>query len=145
MEDKIETAYQALQKHGLLARFMSYEQRLMLRSLLNGEEGEHFAELINGLVERIEAMPKTYETDGQGDDAIVHLHYFKGSVDAWVTERDKGDPDDAEHPMQYQAFGKVSIGYEPELGYVNIQELIDNGVELDLYWTPKTLKEVRSA
>jgi hypothetical protein len=32
----------------------------------------------------------------------------------------------------------------PELGYISIEELVANGIELDLYWTPKTLAEVKA-
>jgi hypothetical protein len=36
-------------------------------------------------------MPQTGETDGQGDKAVAHLHYFMGQFDFWITERDIGD------------------------------------------------------
>jgi hypothetical protein len=34
------------------------------------------------------------------------------------------------------------MGY-PELGYISIAELVANNVELDLYFTPRTLAEVK--
>lgn len=74
--------------------------------------------------------------------------YIGGSVDAWIVERDVGDSKyQAEIDPQHQAFGPItlrgeSIG-ESEWGYISIQELIDNGVELDLYWTPKPVREVK--
>lgn len=139
MHENLIKAQKAL--NDTLIHFMPRNQRLALKGYLLGEEGEGFAEIINGLVERIEAMPHTYQTDGQGDDAVVHLHYFGGSVDAWVTEKDMGDGTD--DPRQLQAYGMVSLGHEPELGYINIQELIDSGIELDLYWTPKSRRECR--
>lgn len=136
---KIEQTKAALSNSGLLNFFMPKSERFALLETLDGEEGEYMADIVNGMVERINNMPKTGETDGQGDEAIVHLHYFGGAVDAWVTEKDMGDGTDDQR--QHQAFGLVSLGYEPELGYVSIQELIENGIELDLYWTPKPLKE----
>lgn len=36
------------------------------------------------------------------------------------------------------------MGY-PELGYISIAEIIECGGELDLHFTPATLKEIRSA
>jgi len=134
-------AREALNKE--LVHFMPKGERAALRLALRGEEGEYMAKIVMDMVERIKTMPKSYETDGQGDDAIVYLHYFGGSVDAWVTEKDVGSPDDEVSGVQHQAFGLVSLGYDPELGYVSIQELIDSGIELDLYWTPKPLKEVK--
>jgi len=126
---------------GELVDFMPRSERLVLLGNLLREEHEFFTEQVLDLVKRVESMPSTGMTDGQGDDAIVYLHYFKGSVDAWITERDVGDG--SGDTAQHQAFGKVDLGYGAEWGYVSIQELIDNGVELDLYWTPKPMKECK--
>jgi hypothetical protein len=136
--DKIQRAIVELSGEGVLSHFMSKAQRVTLGVLVKGEEGEGFADIVLGLAERIVNMPKTYETDGQGEDAVAHLHYFHGSMDFYISEKDRGDitPDTRQH----QAFGLADMGY-PELGYVSIQELIDSGIELDLYWTPKPLKE----
>jgi len=59
-------------------------------------------------------------------------------MDWYITEKDMGDE-------QIQAFGLADLGMGfPELGYISIEELVENGVELDLHWTPKTLAEVKS-
>jgi hypothetical protein len=126
-----------------LKHFMSRCQLGVLAQQLRGEEGEYFADLLLNMAERIANMHKTYEQDGKGGEAIVHLHYFLGSLDAWITEKDKGD--ESGSPRQIQAYGVVSLagGIEyGEMGYVSIEELIRNGVELDLHWEPKTLNEV---
>lgn len=105
---------------------------------VRGEEGEFFKTLFVKLAERINTMPKTYEQDGKGDDAIVYLHYFRGNMDWYITERDFEED-------QIQAFGLADLGMgHPELGYISIEELVDNEIELDLYWTPKTLAEVKA-
>ncbi len=105
---------------------------------VRGEEGEFFKTLFVKLAETITNMPVTYKTDGQGDEAIVHLHYFRGNMDWYITEKDMGDE-------QIQAFGLADLGMGyPELGYISIEELIANEIELDLYWTPKTLAEVKA-
>ena len=110
---------------------------------VRGEEGEFFKTLFVKLAETITNMPVTYKTDGQGNDAIVHLHYFRGNMNWYITEKDMGDGDGDE---QIQAFGLADLGMGyPELGYISIEELVSNGVELDLYWTPKTLAEVKAA
>ena len=85
-------------------------------------------------------MPKTYESDGQGDDVTVMLHYFINGSDWWITERDVILDD------QVQAFGYVCLNGDidcAELGYISITELINNNVELDLYFEPTTLREVK--
>lgn len=141
MHENLIKAQKALNDE--LIHFMPRGERLALKSALLGEEGEHMAKVVLDIAERIKGMPKTYETDKQGGDAIAYLHYFGGSVDAWVTEKDAGSPDDDPDArgMQVQAFGKVDLGYGAELGYICIQELIDNGIELDLYFQPSPLKE----
>ena len=127
---------------GQLKDFMPMSQRTALIEALTTEERDGIAELINNVVNTIETMPKSYETDGMESKVVVYLHYFKGSVDAWITEKDIGDGDDT---TQYQAFGRICITGntdDAELGYISIQELIENGVELDLYWKPVTLGEL---
>ncbi|MBL0011067.1 MAG: DUF2958 domain-containing protein [Nitrosomonas sp.] len=83
-------------------------------------------------------MPKTYGQDGMGDKAIAYLHYFSGGSDWYITEKDMEDE-------QLQAFGLANLGQGGELGYISIQELIDAGVEIDLYWTPKTIGQIKGA
>jgi hypothetical protein len=141
----IQQAYYTLQT--TLVRFMPPGQRILLLAQLGGEEGAGIAEIITHLAQVIADMPVTYETESQGDAAVIHLHYFLGGVSAWVTEKDKGRPDVGDI-AQNQAFGLVTLSGDvddAELGYISIQELIENGVELDLYWTPRTLAEVTAS
>ena len=71
--------------------------------------------------------------------ALAHLHYFIGGCDWWIVEKDS-DPDQA---GQVQAFGIADLGMGAELGYISIPELLENGAELDLYYTePKTIGEL---
>lgn len=147
-ETPMAKAIKALSPAGILRKFMPAVQIQTLQHLLRGEEGEYFVNLVLSTVKTIEAMPRTYQTDGQADDAVVHLHYFMGSIDAWITEKDMGEqlPNGSHDDTQLQAYGRVSLdgtGIEDaEAGYVSIAELIENGVELDLHWSPKTFKEL---
>lgn len=120
--------------NGPLAPFIGRSQRKCLKDLLKSEESGFFIAKILELEDIVSKMPLPYETDGQGGTSVVHLHYFKGSCDWWITERDSS-------VEQIQSFGRADLGYGPELGYISIQELIDNDVELDLYWTPKQLQD----
>jgi hypothetical protein len=124
-----------------LEHFMSESQRKCLQDFCAGEEGEYFKQLLLKLNSHIVCMPKNYETDGQGDQAIVSLHYFVGGSDWWITERDM------ELREQKQAFGYACLNGDvemAELGYINIEELIRHGVELDLYFEPMTLGQVQA-
>jgi len=122
-----------------IRKFLSGIQYRILRSnSQSGEECEFFRNKIVEMDKLISSMPKTYEQDGKGNEAIVYLHYFKRNGDWYITEKDM-------EVEQLQAFGYVKwSGYDGELGYISIEELRGNDVELDLYWTPKTLKEVKS-
>ena len=122
-----------------LRGFIGKRQISALAEAVVGEEGDYFVDMLSKLGERIANMPKTYEQDGKGEQAIVNLHYFSGSADFWITEKDS-NPDGA---GQAQAFGLADLGDGGELGYISISELIANHVELDLYWTPRTLAECR--
>jgi hypothetical protein len=121
----------------ITAQFLGTAQKIALAEACEGEEGAHFAKLLLDLGHLLETMPKNYEQDGKGDDAIAYLHYFLGGMDWFITERDMEDE-------QLQAFGYADLGMGcAELGYINIQEITALRAELDLYWTPKTLAEIK--
>jgi hypothetical protein len=122
-----------------LNQFIGASQLSVMRTACRGEEGEHFKALIENLKMQIASMPKTYETDGMGNDAPVTLHYFRGGSDWYIVERDI----EAE---QLQAFGFACLNGDhdnAEFGYINIEELIKYGVELDLYYTPETIGQIK--
>jgi hypothetical protein len=105
--------------YATLKKFMGNNQVEVIKELSKGEEGEYFEEVAEKLVSTFKTMPKTYGQDGKGDDAVVYLHY--------------------------QAFGMANMGYAyAELGYINIEELKANNVELDFHWTPKTIGEIKA-
>ena len=122
----------------ILERFMSTSQIAYLAEAVHGEESEYFIEKIAELANTCETMSKTYEQDGKGDDAIVYLHYFIGSADWFITEKDI-------EMEQHQAFGLADLGYGGELGYISIEELKSVGAELDFHWTPKKLGIVKAS
>ena len=126
--------------NGKLKLFFPHHERIALMHGLQGEESGGFMNTVFDLAQQIDEMPRTYQTDGQGNRAMVYLHYFRGAIDAWITELDS-------NPEQNQAFGKICMTgdeSDAEWGYISIPDLTKNGVELDLYWTPKPLFEVLS-
>lgn len=118
--------------------FVPVLQLKTLVSGLRGEEREYFRGALRDLEKTIETMPATYGQDGLGEDAVVHLHYFFGGCDWWITEKDiEGGID--------QAFGLVDLGHGPELGYISIAELVESrSMDIDLHWTPITLAQVKA-
>lgn len=127
---------------GALSRLRGFIGQSQLSAIGEGchsEEQQHFFDVLCEYSQRVSGMPKTYEQDGLGDKAIVYLHYFKNGCDWYITERDV----DTDGEGQVQAFGLANLGFGAEWGYINIQELIDNDVELDLYFKPRPLAEIR--
>ncbi len=119
-----------------LRGFVPAAQLGVIGTMCRGEEGDFFRAKMIEYAERIATMPKTYEQDGKGNEAVAYLHYFSGAADWWITEKDM-------ETEQRQAFGYVDLGYGGELGYVSLVELCGVAtVELDLHWTPKTLREI---
>ena len=82
------------------------EQYEVITDAMMGEEGDAFIEIIDRIHAAWQAMPKTYETDGQGCAALARIHYFTGGCDWWIVEKDS-DPD---HVGQVQAFGIADLG-----------------------------------
>lgn len=132
---------QALQAAEFLRGFIGRQQLQILTSnAKSGEEHQFFRDKLVEMRGIIEAMPKTYQQDGLGEKAVVHLHYFTGGCDWHITEKDS----DSDQEGQIQAFGLANLGYGAELGYISIMELIENNVEIDLHWSPKTIGEIRA-
>jgi hypothetical protein len=127
-----------------MRNFLPLSERAALHDYLKGEEADHFAGLVAHWSHVIDTMPTTGQQDALGENAIVHLHYFYGGADWFITEKDAGSPDDApeDRGKQLQAFGWAEIlpGCG-EYGYISIDEVCDAGAELDLYWEPKTVAE----
>lgn len=120
-----------------LRNFIPPAQLAVIRSMVSGEEGVHFAAKLAEFSERVRSMHRVYQQSGRGQDAIAHLHYFKGGCDWYITERDTSSE-------QLQAFGMASMqGDRPELGYISVAELIAHGAELDLYFQPAALKDLK--
>ncbi len=123
----------------ILKMLTSPEQYEVITDAMLGEEGDALIEIIDRIYATWEQMPKTYETADQGRETIAHLHFFVGSCDWWIVEKDA----DTDHAGQVQAFGiaDLGLGYR-ELGYISIPELLANGAELDLHYRPKTIGEI---
>ena len=122
-----------------LNQFIGKSQIAVLEEAIKGEEGLHFSQMLLTLYNNILSIPKPYETEDQGDAASVRLHYFKGGSDWYIIERDI----DGE---QIQCFGFACINGDKqnaEFGYINIAELIKYGVELDLYYKPQTVEDIK--
>lgn len=121
-----------------LSRFVPESQLKTIFNLAGGEEGQYFKDKLDEIHRLVDSMPKTYGQDGLGDDAIAYMHYFIGGANWYITERDMEDE-------QHQAFGLADLfGDGGEIGYISIEELKSVGAELDLYWNPVTIGEIKA-
>ena len=82
-------------------------------------------------------IPNLYEQEGKGEDAVVYVKFFlPGTRWTWYA---------TEFNTKDTFFGWVESGISPdfdELGYFSLSELKEVNVERDLYFEPKTLKEI---
>lgn len=124
-----------------LRPFVSRQQyQVMLDLSRSGEEQRFFQEKLLEFGSRVASMPKTWEQDGKGDEAVVYLHYFRGGSDWYITEKDVDGGIE-------QAFGYTVLNGDTEnaeLGYISIAELTECGVDLDLHFEPRALREVKA-
>jgi hypothetical protein len=124
-----------------LRAFIGARQRHAVICGMAGEEKQFFVDKMAELAALVAAMPKTYEQESVSDP-IVTLHYFAGSSDWYITEKDI----DTDGQGQIQAFGLADLfGDGGELGYISIDEITKCGAELDFHFKPCPLSIVRDA
>jgi hypothetical protein len=135
--------------------WLGRSQAIAVRETIRtGEERDFFIGKLLELEALIAATPATRGQE-EVEDPIVHLHYFGSNCDAWIIEKDigyqgeyPGDPNaDKPEDFQSQMFGYMRFSHMPEcaeLGYISLPELQSIGVELDFYWTPTPLSEVKA-
>jgi hypothetical protein len=137
----VATRGQGMKALERLTAFLPRAQRTVMASAMSGEEGQHFIDMAIEWANVIDTMPGTYDTDGMGLSAPARLHYFNGGSDWYITEKDKSGNGTR------QAFGLAILNGDlqnAELGYISIDELVRNGVELDLYWVSKPVGSLKN-
>ncbi len=128
-----------------MAGFIGGSQLAFVKTALRGEERQWFAEKFEELATLIESMPVTYGQDGKGDDAICYLHYFGGSYDGYLTEKDMEESEDPAE-AQWQAHGFVHwehMSGDASLGYICLPEIFKSNMELDFHFEPTPLREIK--
>jgi len=131
MSTKLEAA-QALND---LRGFIGRSQLYAIADAARGEEKQFFFDKLVEMAGIVRTMPKTHETDGHGESATVHLHYFMGGMDWYITEKDM-------ETEQLQAFGLADLGYGGEIGYISLVEVLNAAAELDLHFTPRPIASI---
>jgi hypothetical protein len=135
------TLGQALKAAEYLRHFINPDQMsVILGYARRSEDRQFFRDKLCELAAIVASMPGPYATNGQGENAIIWLHYFAGGSASWyITERDN-----VEGEEQHQAHGLADLfGDGGERGYISIAEILANRGEIDLHWTPCSLAELR--
>lgn len=99
---------------------------------------EYWIKVLEKSVATFENMPKTYQTSSQKlAECVAYLHYFSGSNDWWIVEKDL-------ESQQLQARGAAKFGFhQSDIGFISIESLCNTPLmELDLFWQPKMLKDI---
>jgi hypothetical protein len=132
------TKLDAAKALGSLRGFLGPQQLRVVGDCCRGEEKQYFFDKLVELAALVESMPKVYEQDGLGEQAIVYLHYFIGGCDWFITEKDS-------EREQHQAFGWANLGDDDcaELGYISLIEITAAGAELDFNFKPRSLAEAK--
>jgi len=71
----------------ILRQFIGSSQIEAMADVCRGEEKGFMFSKLGELLNTLETMPQTYQTDGQGQAAIAHLHYFINGCDWYITDR----------------------------------------------------------
>ncbi len=101
------------------------------------------------LTEQIKkTIPKLRSQEGKGGDAIVHVKFFTPDSNwTWYVTEGESQKDIDEKEINFLFFGLVD-GFVKEFGYFDLVQLqqarspMGLSIERDMYWTPKTLKEI---
>lgn len=131
----------AEQAFSYLRPYLFAGQIAALERLSKGQEGEYFLRLVVDLAGRIRSVPAMDHGPEVTNDSPVMLHYFFQGSDWYIFELQHVEEDDV-----VLGFGWAILGGDyqmAELGYIGVSELLSCGVELDFYFPPKTLGQVR--
>lgn len=126
--EKVRLAIVAVLKH--YAPYKPQKQRALLPKspLLTSRQ-------VKAIYDTLEKMPKTCDLENVWPKP-VGVKLFNNSMTAYVVEADSGSEDDEYIGQQTQAYGYFFNGSygEGEWGYINVDELIECGFEMDLFF-----------
>lgn len=98
---------------------------------------------VKAIYDKLDSMPKTYDLDGVWPKP-VGVKLFNSNMTAYIVEADRGDESDDEYGLHPQAFGYIENFSYPdcsEWGYICVEELIENGFEMDLLFDGMLIDE----
>lgn len=131
-------------KNIIVSQWMSPAQYNVLSLCKRGEESAAFQEIERRLIDNIQKCPTTYQQDGLGDNAIVFLHYFNSNNDYYIFETDVGCKDNSPNQFQSQMMALKKEGNNDfRYGYIGLSTLLRMGCELDFYFKPQKIADIK--
>lgn len=136
-----------------LKKMMPNHQQIAVKGIIADSGDDYIDSVLKPLENQIKSIPNIKAQEGKGNKAVVYAHYFLGGSDWYIIEWDRDD----------RLFAYVILNGDEqmaELGYISLKELTSistnasvqfgsraksfkQGIELDFFWTEKTLGEVK--
>jgi hypothetical protein len=79
------------------------------------------------------ALPPLYSQTSKGEAAIAQVKFFHPRSN-WTWYASEYNPEE-------RLFFGVVVGHARELGYFSLDDIESGGIERDLYWSPRPLRE----
>lgn len=106
------------------------------KSQLAASKSKEMESVMQNVLESILNAPLIHNNT----DKLYHLHYFRGDTDVYISEIDFG--------TGIQDYGYVILNGDTQMaenGCVSIAELLKSGLELDYYFKPISLAEIKKS
>jgi hypothetical protein len=130
----------SLAANGVIRPFFSASQLFVIEQACKGAQANLFIQKVVDIEKLIVSMPVITGQDGLDDDEImVYLHYSDGCNDWFIAEKDMDGG-------ATWAFGYTTLDNMKNcsgLGFISISDLVERGVEFDLYFKPCKLGEIK--
>ena len=127
----------------MLETFVGKQELTTLRENFSGEDGAYFIGVALELANRIHAMPTTSErAEADAAPPVAYLRYSNCNAEWYVVKRSP-----ALGEIQHEAYGfarPYGDGGETSMSNISIEKLLKLGVDLDIYFTPQPLDDIRS-
>ncbi len=98
---------------------------------------------VKAIYDKLDSMPKTYDLDGVWPKP-VGAKLFNSNLTAYIVEADRGAESDEEYGLHPQAYGYMENLSHPdcsEWGYICVEELVELGFEMDLFFDGMLIDE----
>lgn len=121
----------------ILSQFIGNAQLKSFCDGIRGKDGQMIVDYLLGIVNCLKSIPELYETDSDDLNVLAYLHYNFKNEDWYITELGG-----SENGLQ-KCFGLyLSPDNKSKIDFINVQDLIERGISLDLYWEVCPLRKV---